>query len=209
MNAGAFIGGVLTGVLGLAAIAVIDKQLTEGKLSPKFKSGDELDEEQAIRELNNFFFKAQAIYGKCNEIVLEASDLIVTPVEFPWDGLAQKAMNSLGCAMTRWSRNGRTAELLDQAQKVSELYTLYLPVFEQANGLLARRGLSPVILIKNLSPEELDRPDNSMDNDDWDIEFGELADGIINFIEKSCALAEQLIDSLEGSPQPELKAIAL
>lgn len=210
MNTGAFIGGVLTGMLGLAAAAMIDHEITEAKFSPDLKNPEKLDSERLIQELNNYFFKAQNIYSRCNETMLEATDLIVTPIELPWDNPMQKLMNAAGGKLASWCRRGRVSELMNLGRELTDLYARYLGVFERANSLAVEQGHGAEPVRVNLFHDAIRQPENSIENEDWDIEFSEVADTIINAIEESCEMAERLIDKLEQGPLNKTqKAIAL
>ena len=204
-----FLGGAVTGAAGLLAAALWDKNKTESQYSPLLKSASKLDAGEIAKQLNSYFFKAQAIYTKCNEIVVESSELIVTPIPLPDDNFLQKAANLLGSGANRYCRGWRESEMRQLKKEAKELYGRYRGVFERANHLAVQKGASPVDLSGITFSGNSPTIDNSLENDNWDREFGELADTLRDFIEKSCNAAEQLIDILEGESQDkEIKAIS-
>lgn len=192
-----FIGGAVTGAAALLAAALWDKNKTESQFSPLLKSPNHLDAEQTAKQLNSYFFKAQGLYSKCNQIVIESSELIVTPIPLPDDNVLQKAANLLGGSANRYCRNWRESQLHDIREEAKKLYARYRGVFEQANKLALQKGGEPVGLSAIQFSGNQPRINNSLDNDDWDREFQELADTIREFIEQSCNAAEKLIDILE------------
>lgn len=203
-----FLGGAITGAAGLLGAALWDKHRTESQYSPLLKSADNLDAEQTARQLNTYFFKAQAIYTKCNEIVIASSELIVTPIPLPGNNFLQKAANLLGSGANRYCRSWRESEMRQLKKEAKELYGRYRGVFERANQLATQKGATPIDLNAIIFSESSPKIDSSLENDNWDREFQELADTIREFIEKSCDAAERLIDILEGvNHEPVIKAI--
>lgn len=201
MSSRAFIGGAIAGMAGLAAAAYIDHRITESKFSPELKTPEILGKEQVIRELSNYFFKAQTLLCKCNEIVIKNSSLIVTPVPLPGDNIFQRAANLAGGRLTQVCRKGSVGQLLDCKKDAAQLYERYLGIFNRANGLLAEYGQTPVPVDKKLFSSSNLNVDDSLENEDWDTEFGKLADQIRDAIDQSCEKAQKLIETLEqGKP---------
>lgn len=203
-----FLGGAITGAAGLLGAALWDKHRTESQYSPLLKSAGNLDAEQTARQLNNYFFKAQAIYTRCNEIVIASSELILTPIPLPDDNFFQKAANLLRGVANRYCRSWRESEMRQLKKEAKALYGRYRGVFEQANRLAAQKGATPIDLSAIAFAGSSPTVDSSLENDNWDREFQELADTIREFIEKSCDAVERLIDILEGARhEPVIKAI--
>lgn len=200
-----FLGGVLTGAAGLAAAALWDDKKTESQYSPLLKNPNEMNTDQVEEQLNNYFFKAQGLYSECNKIVMESCDLIFTPIPLPDDNILRKAANLLGGGANRYCRSWRESELRDVQNQAKKLYDRYKGVFERANALVLENG-GTAIDLNNLTFSGKDiQIDNSLDNDDWGLEFQSLADIIREFIENSCNAAEQLIDLLKPENKTETK----
>lgn len=191
----AFIGGTLTGIVGLAAATYIDHKIGESKFSPNLKKPQTLDAEQVCRELNNYFFKAQALELKCNKIVLEGSDLISDVMPLPWDNIFQKAVNSIGGKLLGISRRGKISQLLGCGKEAKQLYGRYEGIFARANALLEATGKMPVNLVQSVEFDIAATKPTA--NEDWENEFEKLADAIREVIEKTCAAAEVLIEKLD------------
>lgn len=203
----AFIGGALTGMAGLAAAAFIDHTITESKLSPDCQQAEFLDSGQVVKELNGYFFKAQQLYSDCNKIALESSNLILTTATMPWDNFFRKTLSSLGGKMARVSRGCGVGELRGCGRKAQKLYAHYAGVFARAKSILSERGRSTPEIPASLDVGKFGHLDNSISNDNWDIEFEQYVDHVRNSIEKSCNMAEQLIEMLEQDmPAASLKA---
>lgn len=200
----AFIGGVITGVAALAAAAYFDDKKTEAKYSPELKQPQGLDAGAICKELNNYFFMAQKIYAKCNEIQLEGSDLIATPIELPWDTPLRKVANSIGGKLTEICRGSKFSKLLDCRNELYQLYDRYNGVFKRANVLAG----DVLAIPDKLLVETGKKPDNSLANEEWDMELSEAVDNVRNAIEKSCDLAEQLIAMLEKQEPDAAKTAA-
>lgn len=195
----AFLGGAVAGAAGLAAAAFIDHKVTESKFSPALKRPETLDAKQVAAELNNYFFKQQAVLSECNRIVIESSDNILTPLPLPWDNALRKAANSLGGGLSKVCRKESVGRLLSCKKQAEELYARYKGVFERANALLVESGHSAIVHPEDFFSEKIPQMDNSAENEDWGDEFDKLADEIRNGIEQSCNIAEQLIEALEPS----------
>lgn len=200
MKPQAFFGGALVGAAGLAAAAFIDHKITEAKFSPKLKQPDALDNEQVVRELNNYFFKIQALYSKCNKIALENSDLIVTSVTFPWDNPLRKVANILGDKLARVCRHTNLNQLADIRREANDIYRRYLGIFERANAIFAERGQTQQKIKANLFASRMNVQPTSSSGDDWDTSFESEVDYIRDTLEASCDMAEHLIERLEQSP---------
>ena len=197
MNPLVFLGGAAVGAGALLGASLWDKKRTEAAYSPSLKAPGSLDAAGAAKQLNSYFFTAQALCFKCDEIVLEGAELISTPIELPDDGLFQKAANWLGGGANLYLRKWRESQLRSLKEEVFALYGRYRGVFRRANGILAAKemegeDLSAIVYSKNPS-----RIDSSLENDKWDLEFQALADSIREFIENSCQIAGRLIDKLE------------
>lgn len=191
-----FVGGLVTGAAGLLAAALYDSHRTEAQYSPLLKTPELMDAEETSRQLNNYFFKAQSIYAKCNKIVIETSDYIVTPLPLPNDGIFQRTANKLGGKLTGMGRNWRNKELLGLKKDCKDLYARYQGVFLRANELLRERGRTPVKLDVITFKGNDFSINNALENEDWDTDFDRLADNVRGYIEKSCGIAEQLIELL-------------
>lgn len=201
-----FLGGALTGAAGLLTAALWDKHRTESQFSPILKNPKELDAKQAAKQLNQYFFKAQALYSECNKIVMESCELIITPIPLPDDSLLGKAGVVLGSHANKWCRGWRESQLKDVREEAKNLYARYKGVFKRANELAIQKG-APAIDLKSISYSASSMSiDRSLDNDNWDREFQDFADTIREFIENSCNIAEKLIDILEkdGESKPAL-----
>lgn len=193
----AFIGGAITGMAGLAAAAFIDHKITEARLSPDCKQAEALDSGQVVKELNGYFFKAQRLYSDCNKIALESNNLILTSATMPWDNFFRKSVSSLGGKMAQVSRKCGIEELRECGKKAQKLYSHYSPVFERAAAILSERGRTVPVVASRLGIGRIGPLDNSISNDNWDMEFDQYVDMIRNSIEQSCNMAEQLIEMLE------------
>lgn len=201
-----FLGGALTGAAGLLAAALWDQSRIEAQFSPLLKSASSLDAGQAAGQLNSYFFKAQEMYARLNEIMLESCELIATPISPPDESIFEKVGASLGGRATLWLRGWRESQLNDLARELEQLFDRYRGVFERANELVPRADAEPVDL-RALKLSGTDVVINrSLDNDDWDLELAQLAAPIEDFIQKSCDAAERLIDALETSPRPALES---
>ena len=193
----AFLGGAIVGAAGLATAAYVDHRITEAKFSPDLKRPDTLSAEQVVQELNSYFFKLQGIYSQCNKIVLENSDLIVTPVPLPYDNTIHRIANSIGGRLTSISRSSSISQLLDCRREANKLHERYLGIFERANYILAEKGMTPLTLTKRLFTEKTVSLDTSVHNDDWDTEFETIADNIRDTLDEACDQTERLIAMLE------------
>lgn len=196
----AFIGGAITGMAGLAAAAFIDHKITESKFSPELKTPEKLDSKQVVAELNNYFFKQQAVLSECNKIVIESCDNIVTPMRLPWDSALQKAANSIGGGLSKVCRKWSVSKILDCKKQAEELYRRYRGVFDRANALLTEAGRTAITHPASIYTGKDPQVNNAAENEDWGDEFEKLADEIRDGIEHSCNIAEQLIAALEQEP---------
>lgn len=192
----AFIGGTLSGIVGLAAATYIDHRLTESKFSPSLKQPETLNAKQVSRELNNYFFKAQAIESNCNKIALEGSDLILSVMPLPWDNPLRKTLNIIGGKMLGVSQRWKISQLLDCGKEAKRLYARYEGIFERGNEILEAMGKMPVSLVMLPEFDGATIPPSSTTNEDWETEFEKLADAIRDVIEKTCVAAEALIEKL-------------
>lgn len=193
----AFIGGAISGAAGLIAVALWDQKRTESAFSPLLKTPGELDARDTAKQLNCYFFKAQQLYSKCNQIVMDSTHLISTPISLPDDGVFQKAANFLGGGATRACRGWRENELRNLKVELKNLYGRFRGVFRRANQLIADKNGSQADL-KALGCMDSDPMiDNSLDNDNWDTEFMAFADSIRGYIERTCEAAEKLISQLD------------
>lgn len=192
----AFIGGAIVGAAGLLGAALYDSHKTESQYSPLLRTPEKLDAAGVSDQLNAYFFKAQALYSKCNQIVLENSDLIIGPVSLPWDNSVRKAVNAVAAKLGKLCGNYNIHQLMECGKEANQLYRRYIGVFERANSILKERGRSPLELPDRLFPEKLAVPDASGSDDDWDSSFEIVADKLRDTIEASCNLAEQLIQTL-------------
>lgn len=188
--------GVLTGAATLATAAYIDHKVTESKFSPALKQAQLLDKEQVSRELNNYFFKAQAIESKCNRIALEGSDLILSIMPLPWDKPLRKTLNTIGRKMIGLSRKGKISQLLECGKDAKQLYARYEGIFLRANAILEATGKIPASLVMLSDFDRVTTNQASTANEDWETEFKELADAIRDMIDKTCAIAEELMEKL-------------
>ncbi len=196
----AFIGGAITGMAGLAAAAFIDHKITESKFSPDLKRPESLDAKRIAAELNNYFFKQQAVLSECNRIVIESSDNIVTPIPLPWDNTLQKAANVIGGGLTKICRKGNVGRLLNCRREAEDIYARYRGVFVRANVLISGAGCPALEIPARLFEHKGVQVNNSLENDDWGDEFDQLADHIRDGIELSCDMAEKMIESLQQEP---------
>lgn len=200
-----FIGGAITGALGLTAAALYDSAKTEAQYSPGLKTPNQLDANEVARQLNRYFFQANELGMKCNNIVMEGQDLAVTPLNLPDDNLMQKASDYIFGGLTSIGRTLKEKQVLDLKEDVQKLYKRYLGVFIRANEILQERGQMPLDL-KELSFKGIDfKINNSLSNDDWILDFSDLAEKVNTFVERSGAIADQLINMLED----ESKALAI
>lgn len=188
----AFIGGAIVGAAGLLGAALYDSHKTESQYSPLLRTPEKLDAAGVSDQLNAYFFKAQALYSKCNQIVLENSDLIVGPVRLPWDNSVRKAANAVAAKLGKLCGKYNIHQLVECGKEANLLYSRYLGIFERANSILKERGRSPLDL-----PDKLAVPEVSNSDEDWDSSFEIAADRIRDTIEASCNLAEQLLEMLE------------
>lgn len=195
----AFFGGAVAGMAGLAAAAFIDRKITESRFPPALKTPEILDAEQAAAELNNYFFKQQAVISECNKIVIESSDNIATPLPLPWDSALRKAANSLGGCLSKVCRKWSASQILNCKKQAEDLYARYKGVFGRANALLVESGKPAISYPASLFSGNFTQVANCAENEDWGDQFGQLADEIRNGIEQSCAIAERLIEALEPS----------
>lgn len=193
----AFIGGAIVGAAGLLGAALYDSHKTESQYSPLIRTPDKLDAAGVSDQLNAYFFKAQALYSKCNQIVLENSDLIIGPVSLPWDNPVRKAANTVVAKLGKVCGNYNVHQLMECGKEANHLYRRYIGVFERANSILKERGRSPLDIPDRLFSEKLAVPDTSVSDEDWGSSFEIVADKIRDTIEASCNLAEQLIEILE------------
>lgn len=181
-----FVGGAITGAAGLLAAALWDKHRTDSQYSPALKSPETLDATGAAEQLNSYFFKAQALYSKCNEIVFSAIGLISTPIPLPDDNIFQKAGVFLGGKANKWCRNWRQRQLNEVREEAETLFDRYKGVFKRANELVAQKAGQSVDLSAIKFAGNDRQIDSSLENDNWDGEFEEFADTIREFIESSC-----------------------
>lgn len=193
----AFLGGAIVGAAGLAAAAYVDHRITEAKFSPDLKRADTLNAEQVVRELNSYFFKVQGIYSKCNKIVLENSELVVTPMPLPHDNIIHRVANSIGGRLASISRGSSISQLLECQREANKLHGRYLGVFERANSILTEKGMTPFTLTKRLFTDKTVALDTSIRNEDWDTEFETIADNIRDTLDEACNHTERLIAMLE------------
>lgn len=191
-----FIGGALTGAAGLLGAALYDKHKTEAEFSPLLKKPESMTADEVEKQLNSYFFKAQAIYSECNKTVIEGSELIFTPIPLPDDSIFQKAANILGSAGNKFCRRNRVRELETLMEDAHKLYGRYKGVFKRANAILQERGNTPVDLSPISKSQKTPAVNNSLENDDWSLELEACADAIRDFIETSCAKAEELMEHL-------------
>lgn len=192
-----FLGGVLTGAAGLLGAAIYDSHKTEAKYSPLLKTPEKLSAEDTGAQLHLYYLKAQEIYGKCNDVMLESIDLVSTPIDLPDDSFFTKSMNLIGAKANGFCRHVSVGQLQQLMEDAHELYGRYKGVFKRANTILRERGRTPVDLGGLVKSKQRFSVDNSPENENWDQDLQACADIVINFLELSCAKAEELIDILE------------
>lgn len=192
-----FITGAIAGVAGLAAATFIDHKITESKFSPDLRTPEGLDATRVTSELNKYYLKGQSLITKCTMIEVENSNLIVSSVQLPWDNPLQKAANIIGDKMAKVCRANGVSQLLACKKEAENVYGRYLGIFERANAILAERGRTPLPASKRLFSDENVKLNCSVENDDWHEDFDKLADHIRDTIDRSCDMAQQMIEMLE------------
>ncbi len=192
-----FLGGAIAGAAGLTAAALYNSHKSEFQYSPLLKTPDVLDAAGVVRELNNYFFKAQSLYTACNKVVFDCSELIFTPVPLPWDNVVRRTLNRIGGGMNSFGRKNGNSRLCKLKEEAITLYGRYKGVFLRANELAKTMGRTPLQLDVIKFDDVTHELDNSVTNENWDEDFEALADSIRNFLDRSCDVANQLIDMLE------------
>lgn len=201
MGARAFILGTLTGAASLAIAAYIDDARTEAKFSPELKTPANLDKEQVVRELNNYYFKTQDILVKCNDILARSSAMIAEPVVFPWDNFLQKTVAGIGGKLNVFCRKNYERQLLWRKEDAEKLYKRYRGVFKRAVTLASEMGRDFKKTAKKLYDPITATVNCDLDNDDWITELEELGEQIIKPMEQSCETANTLIAFIEGETE--------
>ncbi|MDL2216204.1 hypothetical protein LJB81_00555 [Desulfovibrio sp. OttesenSCG-928-M14] len=193
------LGGAVVGAAGLAAAALLnEKNSNSTSLDvPHLGSASSLDADALAGQLNSYFFKANAFAMKCSGLVMESGHLQYTPIDLPDDGFFMRTWNKLGCKLTEGSRACKRDSMLDIKKEAEQLYAQHRDVFSTANALLEQHGMQK-ISCKEVTFDGQDFSlNNELSNDDWILEFGELSEKIQDFLNKSAAIAEQLISRLE------------
>lgn len=201
MHPVAFLTGAAVGATALFAAAMYDSKKTESLYSPLLKTPGKLDAPEIVTQLNAYFFKAQQLYSKCNDIVQESCELISTPIELPDDSLFQKAGNTVAGKLNGICRKMRAGQIMDLKIEAQKLYNRYKGVFLRANELVGSAGINQVDLECLKPGKEKFLINNSLENDDWDIELNNAADVIRDFLDNSCNTAEKFIGLLENNEQ--------
>ena len=87
--------------------------------------------------------------------------------------------------------------LLDLKKEAEQLYAEHRAVFASANALL-KQHVAQQVSYKELVFSDKDFSlNNALTNDDWILEFEDLADKIRDALNKSADVAEQLVNGLE------------
>lgn len=200
-NFGWLMGGLLAGAAGLATAALVTSKKSDDPL-------DSLDDAKPSetrandatglkRQLDRYFFKASTIIEKCTSLDMESGDLMATSIEMPDDSILQKMGDKIGDKLNVKLRQWKLQELVNLKKEAAALYLQYRDVFDKANALLEKHGL-PQVSLKGLNFGGKDFSlNNSIDNEEWTFDFGDLADRVTNFLEKSQKASEDLVDGLE------------
>lgn len=196
MRPAAFALGVITGAAALALAAILDSK--KSSFSNDLKKSQELDCAKLADELNHYFFAAQKLYARCNEIVMDGAGLMAQVLPLPWDSPWQKLGNLAGAKLGNFCRKNRFSQLVELKAESENLYQRYLEVFRSAATLVEEAGgepghIAPVLYEK--CDQDAVRAD---DPEKWGDQFEALAHEIRNGIEKSCSMVEELIDALEN-----------
>lgn len=189
----------------MATVFNFPHKATESRFSPKLAQPKLLNAEKVSRELKNYFFKAQALESKCNRIVFEGSDLILSVMPLPWHIAMRKTLNNISGKLLKVSRNRKISQLLACGEGAKRLYYRYEMIFERANSILEAMGQIPVSLVKLNEFDVITSNSDSNADEDLNTEFKRLADAIRDFIEKTCSCAETLIERLaSNTPIPQM-----
>lgn len=198
----AFLGGALVGATGLLAVALRDGDDAESALPSSLKHPEGLDEREVASLLADYLRAAIKLSGKCSKVEMESSDLHITSISLDDDSLLQKMSNAVEDGLTRVGRTLRCSQLNDLKTEASRLYGTYRGVFRRANVLLRERGGETI----DLRPIRFESGEisvnNALDNDKWCLDFGAAVDTIRNVLDKSSAIAGQLIGLLEEMDNP-------
>ena len=198
----AFIGGAVTGAAGLLAAVLYNSHKAESEYSPLLKTPEHLDAAEVVGQLNVYFFKANSMHFKCSEIVMDSIHLAFRSIPLPDDGFFQKTANVIGDSMTGVCRGWRRDALLALKDDCQKLYGRYRGVFRRANAILRERGETPINLNAITFKGQDFSINKSLENEDWHLDFEALADRIRDFLDTSCAIAEQLVGILERKDGP-------
>ena len=190
-----FLGGVLAGAAGLAAVALHDQKRSEGETLPKDPAN--LAPVEIARLLNLFYLAAQNIYNRCNNLALECGDLISTPIDLPDDSFLRKTANLAAGAGNVFLRKRKASQAEDELKAAWALCLRNDPVFDRANAILREHGLQEADLAFISKPPKLPLVDSSLENDDWWPQMDACLDAVRDYLDDACAQAEDLIQALE------------
>ncbi len=209
MKTASFLCGALTGAGLLAALALRDATMTrehersEGRgFAPS--EADAMDEEAVHASLNAFFFKINALAMKCHSLSAESGEkLSLGHVWLEGESLLQQASGRMEDFMARTGRACAVSQLKDLGRQMEELFAHWRPVFGRANRILASSGVRGVPLKGlTLKGESLDI-DNSLANDNWILDFGEMEERIAGFAGRLGKASDRLASLLEqGTANP-------
>ena len=193
-NVGFLLGGALVGVVSLATAAMLNEKSSDSLSPSKINA---FDADGLAAQLNSYFSKANFLALKCSNIVIESGKFHHSHIDLPDDDILIRAGNKIGGSMTVVMRKWKMNSLLDLKKEAEQLYAEHRAVFASANALL-KQHVAQQVSYKELVFSDKDFSlNNALTNDDWILEFEDLADKIRDALNKSADVAEQLVNGLE------------
>ena len=187
-------GGALVGAASLAAAALLTEKCSRS-LSPS--KIDTFDANGLAAQLDSYFLKANFLALKCSNVVMESCKFHHISIDLPDDDILARAGNKISGSMTVILRKWKVDVLLGIKNEAEQLYAENRAVFARANALLKQHGAQQVSYKEMVFSDKNFSLNNALTNDDWILEFEDLAEKIRDALNKSAAVAEQLVNGLE------------